>query len=75
MTAPPIAWRPDAELLRESNVARFMQSLGIRDFADLVDRSINEPEWFWESMVRFLDLPFDGPLAPVLDVSDGIAWA
>ena len=75
MTAPPIAWRPDAELLRESNVARFMQSLGIRDFADLVDRSIDEPEWFWESMVRFLDLPFDGPLAPVLDVSDGIAWA
>ena len=57
MAAPPVVWRPDAELLRESNVARFMAAEGIADFDALVGRSIAEPEWFWDAIVRFLALP------------------
>ena len=75
MTAPAVVWRPDADLLQHSNVARFMTAEGIATFPDLVARSIDEPEWFWDAVVRFLDIRFSQPYEQVLDVSDGIPWA
>lgn len=75
MTAPAIVWRPDADLLRDSNVARFMAAEGIAGFPDLVTRSIDEPEWFWDAVVRFLGIRFSHPYERVLDTSDGIPWA
>jgi acetyl-CoA synthetase len=62
-------------LLRDSNIARFMDAEGIGDFRELVTRSIDEPEWFWDAVVRFLDLRFSQPYTAVLDTSNGIAWA
>src|SRR5476649_2599741 len=75
MTAPPVVWRPDEALLRDSNVARFMAAEHVADFETLVARSIDEPEWFWDAVVRFLELPFDTPYQRVLDTSAGIEWA
>src|SRR6187200_3063634 len=75
MAAAPLVWYPDESMLRESNVARFMIAENIEDFATLVRRSIDEPEWFWDAVVRFLKLPFDTPYDRVLDTSAGIAWA
>src|SRR5437899_3020880 len=75
MTAPPVAWRPDADLLRGSNVARFMVEHDLADFDELVRRSIDEPEWFWAAVVDFLAIPFDGSFTHVLDTSAGIPWA
>src|SRR5262249_12520255 len=75
MAAPPVVWRPDDALLRESNVARFMAAESIDSFATLVRRSIDEPDWFWDAVVRFLGLPFETPYAQVLDTSEGIEGA
>ena len=75
MTAPAVVWRPDAELLRSSNVARFMAAEGVADFPELVARSIDDPEWFWDAVVRFLGMRFSKPYDRVLDTSDGIPWA
>src|SRR5262249_45693108 len=75
MAAPPVVWRPDDALLRESNVARFMAAESIDSFATLVRRSIDEPDWFWDAVVRFLGLPFDTPYTQVLDTAAGIEWA
>ena len=75
MPAPAVVWRPDAELLSHSNVARFMAAEGIADFPELVERSIDEPEWFWDAVVRFLGVRFSKPYERVLDTSDGIPWA
>src|SRR5436309_794564 len=72
---PPVVWRPDATLLRDSNVARFMAAERVADFPTLVRRSIDEPEWFWNAVVSFLGLEFATPYERVLDTSDGIAWA
>ena len=38
-------------------------------------RSIDEPEWFWDSIVRWLEIRFDQPYEDVLDTSSGIPWA
>ena len=75
MSAPAVVWRPDAELLRSSNVARFMAAEGLDDFPALVARSIDDPEWFWDAVVRFLDIRFSKPYDRVLDTADGIPWA
>jgi acetyl-CoA synthetase len=75
VTAPAIVWRPDDDLLRDSNVARFMASEGIATFPDLVARSIVEPEWFWDAVVGFLGIRFSRPYDRVLDTTKGIPWA
>ena len=38
-----------------------MAAHGIATFADAGRRSIDEPEWFWDAVVRFLGLRFDAP--------------
>ncbi|HEX4492928.1 MAG TPA: AMP-binding protein [Acidimicrobiia bacterium] len=72
---PEIVWRPSAALLEESNIARFAAAEGIADVATLRARSIEDPEWFWDAVVRFLGLRFDVPYERVLDGSDGAPWA
>jgi len=67
-------WRPDDMLLRDSKVARFMAAESIATFGSLVGRSIEEPEWFWDAVVRFLAIPFATPYERVLDTSAGIPW-
>jgi acetyl-CoA synthetase len=75
MSAPAVAWQPNATLRRDCNVGRFMAGHGIVEFDTLVRRSIDEPEWFWDAVVQFLGLRFDEPYHQVLDTSDGIPWA
>ena len=60
MPASDVVWRPDATLIEQSNVGRFMQAEQVGDFATLVARSIDDPEWFWDAVVRFLDLVAGG---------------
>jgi acetyl-CoA synthetase len=73
--APPPAWTPTPELAASSNVGRFMAAHGFDDFEALRRRSIEDPEWFWDAFVRFLDIPFTQPYTAVLDESRGIEWA
>ena len=73
--ATSVAWHPPADSRQTTNVGRFMAEHGIDDFDQLVQRSINEPEWFWDAVVRFLGLRFTEPYDKVLDVSKGIPWA
>jgi acetyl-CoA synthetase len=75
VSTPDVVWRPDPELLRTSNVARFMAAHEIATFKELLGRSIDEPEWFWDAVVRFLGLRFTEPYTEVLDVSEGVPFA
>jgi len=69
------AWTPTPEDAAASNVGRFMAAHGFRDFEALRQRSIDEPEWFWDAFVDFLGIPFTEPYTDVLDESRGIEWA
>jgi acetyl-CoA synthetase len=70
-----VAWRPDPAAVAGTNVGRFSTAHGIGSFADLVRRSIDEPEWFWDAVVDFLGIPFAERYTSVLDTSRGIEWA
>ncbi|MGH9284201.1 MAG: AMP-binding protein [Acidimicrobiales bacterium] len=60
---------------RPANVERFMAAQGISEFANLLRRSIDEPEWFWPAVVDFLGLPFAERWSAVVDTSAGIPWS
>ena len=70
-----VVWRLDAERAAVTNTARFMGEHGIGSYPELVDRAAKDPEWFWESVIDFLDLPFARPWRTVRDTSRGHAWA
>jgi acetyl-CoA synthetase len=52
-----------------------MREHGISDWRELIRRSQDDVEWFWDAAVRFLGLEFFEPYERVLDTSRGIAWA
>ncbi|HEX6208708.1 MAG TPA: AMP-binding protein, partial [Actinomycetota bacterium] len=70
-----IVWEPTEEIIERANVTRFMRAHGIETYEELVRRSRDDVEWFWDAVVKDLDIPFLEPYERVLDTSDGIPWA
>lgn len=70
----PIVWRPDADRIDRSRTTEFMRRHGIDAYSELVERSQADPEWFWDSVVDFLGIPFSHPYSEVRDSSRGIPW-
>ena len=46
-----IIWEPYGDYLEKSNVRLFMNKHGIKDYDDLIKRSINDIRWFWNAMM------------------------
>ena len=69
-----IVWRPSPDRAAATHTARFIAEHGLAGFDHLRRRSIEDPEWFWESVVRYLGLPFDKPWRTILDTSRGTPW-
>jgi acetyl-CoA synthetase len=70
-----IAWRPTAEYVERSRLTAFISRHGLRDYDDLLRRSIADPEWFWPAVLDDLGIEFYEPYDRVLDISAGVAWA
>ena len=69
-----IAWRPTPEVIERSRLARFMRAHGVASLDELHRRSVCDPEWYWDAVVRHLGVRFTRPYRNVLDESGGIAW-
>lgn len=67
-------WRPDADYLEDSNVARLMRKLGVTTADALRARSVEDIGAFWGSVVEDLRIPFHRPFTAVVDQSRGIKW-
>lgn len=72
---PRWTWAPSPEEIDHANSSRFARLHGIADYPELVRRSIEQPEWFWDAVVRYLAIDFSTPYERVLDLSDGPEWA
>ena len=68
-------WYPPKELVEESNVKAVMDELGLKTYREFVDKSVDELEWFWDAVNRFLDVSWFKEYDEVLDLSMGIEWA
>ncbi len=69
----PYVWSPPPEVVATANTTRFAAAHDCADHAELLARSIAEPEWFWDAVVRWLELDFRTPYRAVLDDREGIA--
>ena len=69
-----IVWRPTEEIVAQSHLRRFMDAHGIASLAELQRRSTQDVAWFWDAVLRDLDIRFSQPYSRVLDLSRGIEW-
>ncbi|MCW2949613.1 MAG: acyl-CoA synthetase/AMP-acid ligase [Thermoleophilia bacterium] len=69
-TATGFAWKPDAATVERSNLFRFLNAQGIASPDELLQRSQDDPAWFWDAMVKHLGIEFERPYSRVLDDTD-----
>jgi acetyl-CoA synthetase len=67
-------WEPTPDYIDNANVIRLMRRHGIQDFWELVRRSQDDVEWFWDAVVDDLGIDFFTPYRQVLDASAGPEW-
>jgi acetyl-CoA synthetase len=70
-----VVWSPSEDYVARANVTRLMRAHGIGSYEELVKRSQDDVEWFWEAVVRDLQIEFYEPFRQVLDESEGKPWA
>jgi len=68
-------WEPSEKIINQSNIKAFMDRHNIDDYDQLIQKTTDNVEWFWETMAKELDVQWFTPYEKVLDTSDGIAWA
>lgn len=74
-TSSDIVWRPDAAMVEQANLTRFMRALGVDSFEALNERASQDPAWFHDALIRFLDYRFERPYERVLDLGEGKPFA
>ena len=74
MTQKDIAWVPTKEYKDTANITRFMKTHNIKDYDELIQRSIQDIEWFWDAAIKDLGLSWFKPYEKILDSSKGLEW-
>jgi len=69
-----MAWEPNPEWIRESNLQRFMDSHSLDSVDHLVDRAAADPAWFWDAVMHDLDVRFETPYTSIMDTSRGVPF-
>ena len=69
-----IIWRPTPDVIERARITRLMRSLGVGTLEELQRRSVEDPEWYWNGVVRDLGLRWMTPYTRVLDDTRGPAW-
>ena len=67
-------WEPPREFVEKTNVWRFMRRLGFADREAFLLFSRDQPERFWDEMMREMRVQWFEPYAQVLDASRGPEW-
>jgi acetyl-CoA synthetase len=66
-----IVWQPNPQWIKESNLQRFMDERNIRTYDELMERSVKDISWFWDEVIKDLDIQFFEPYQRVVDLSEG----
>jgi acetyl-CoA synthetase len=73
--APDVAWRPPPDYVERSRLRRFMRTVGVDSYHELLAWAAADPARFWDAAVRDLELEFYQQYAATLDLSRGVPWA
>ena len=56
-----VVWSPSEDYVRRANVTRLMRTHGIDTYDELIRRSQDDIEWFWDAVVKDLGIEFYAP--------------
>jgi acetyl-CoA synthetase len=73
-TMTDVIWQPTDEY-QNCRVADFMRLHGIKTWQELVRRSGEDIEWFWQSALEYMGMLWSKPYTKLLDTSEGFPWA
>ena len=51
-----IVWEPSDDYVKKANITRFMDKHGIKSYEDLIKRSTEDIEWFWDAVMKDLNI-------------------
>src|SRR5436190_12374407 len=68
-------WYPSPDLIAQSNLQQFINKHQLGSYDQLMQRSTTDIPWFWDTVLRDLDVQFYKPYSRVVDLSDGKPWA
>ena len=60
--------------LTNSNLVKFMKKNNINTLQDLLTRSTEELEWYWDKVSEDLDIRWKQPYSKVIDTRMGVPW-
>ncbi len=69
-----IIWEPYGDYLEKSNISRFMKKHGIETYDELIKRSTDDTEWFWDAALEDLDIEWYEKYHTIRDISEGFPW-
>jgi acetyl-CoA synthetase len=69
-----IVWQPTREYVERSRLKRFMDRHDIASVTELMRRSTQDLEWFWNAVIEDLNIEFYEPYVKVVDTTPGIPW-
>ncbi len=68
-------WEPSREFVESTNVWRMMRRLGFGSIEDFLRFSREDPERFWDEMMRVMRVEWFEPYSRVMDAARGPEWA
>ncbi len=68
-------WEPTREFVESTNVWRFLRRLGFEDREAFLRFSREDPEHFWDEMMREMRVEWFTPYREVMDLTAGPEWA
>jgi acetyl-CoA synthetase len=68
-------WQPTPELIAQSNLQCFIKKHALGSYDELMRRSTTDIAWFWDAVLRDLDIQFYKSYSRVVDLSEGKPWA
>ncbi|RMF58280.1 MAG: AMP-dependent synthetase, partial [Calditrichaeota bacterium] len=69
-----IVWQPNPQWMAQSNIQKLMNSLGIDSYDSFYQKSVEDIAWFWDVVMKDLDIEFYEPYSRIVDLSRGIQF-
>ena len=69
-----IVWKPTGDYIEKANITKFMKKHGIKNYDELIKKSTENINWFWDEAIKDLNIEFYKPYKKVYDDSKGIQW-
>ncbi|MDQ0272875.1 AMP-binding protein [Cytobacillus purgationiresistens] len=67
-------WYPDEHLIEQANIHSFLTKNNLKNIEELHEQSLKYPQWFYESILAELDIPWIGSYENYLNIEKGIAF-